>query len=358
MPFDLKYSDMIMFFGTEADKNNGTAKLPYLSKLKYVVRDQENEKITLTFSKNLMEYKEMIPGSTNAISGTSYNHGFIDDVTKWTESEIRQDPVILHAGVPYLIKPNMTKENGSFNRQFDIFADAKADLHSRLQASSALNGRQQMEMIYKGEYTVPAYVVGSGNEETQESLTITNQDDSEFTYNSGQVKYKGENVNYKISKDFNYTFVGSFYKSAMPKYCYFLGWDAKQNKAAFWYNRVLKENEWDWNNETAVICPNFNIDKEIDPAASLKDPARWILTDSDLALDDFSVGGNAKTYTMEFGAVDNIEWNEATGVSEMEVKPLFEDTKVYDVNGRYLGSSLQNLPKGIYVVNGKKYVVK
>ena len=357
VPYDLKYSDMIMFFGTEA-KEGSAAKLPYLSKLKYVVRDQENEKITLTFSKNLMEYKEMIPGSTNAISGTSYNHGFIDDVTKWTESEIRQDPVILHAGVPYLIKPNMTKENGSFKRQFDIFSNTKADLYSRLHASSALNGRQQMEMIYKGEYTVPAYVVGSGNEETQESLTITNQDDSEFTYNSGQVKYKGENVNYKISKDFNYTFVGSFYKSAMPKYCYFLGWDAKQNKAAFWYNRVLKENEWDWNNETAVICPNFKTDKEIDPAASLKDPARWILTDSDLALDDFSVGGNAKTYTMEFGAVDNIEWNEATGVSEMEVKPLFEDTKVYDVNGRYLGSSLQNLPKGIYVVNGKKYVVK
>ena len=154
VPFDLKYSDMIMFFGTEADKNNGTAKLPYLSKLKYVVRDQKNEKITLTFSKNLMEYKEMIPGSKNAISGTSYNHGFIDDETKWTANELSQDPVILHAGVPYLIKPNMTKENGSFNRQFDIFATTKADLHSRLQKSTTLNGSEQMQMIYKGEYTV------------------------------------------------------------------------------------------------------------------------------------------------------------------------------------------------------------
>ena len=31
---------------------------------------------------------------------------------------------------------------------------------------------------------------------------------------------------------------------------------------------------------------------------------------------------------------------------------------VYTVQGQYVGERLQNLPKGIYIVNGKKMVIK
>lgn len=360
-PYDLKYSDLVMFFGTEAKDNNGTAKIPYLSKLMYVVRDGDNGKITLNFSKNLMEYKEMIPGSTNAISGTGYKHGTFSDDQKWSAQELANDPVILHAGVPYLIKPNMTKTgtgtNAYYNRQFDIYADTKADLWSRLATAQNLGGSDLMNLIYEGEYTVPSYVV-SGSESTSDSKEIQNKDGSTFTYNAGTITYKGEQKEYKLSNDFTYTFVGSFFKSLMPKNCYFLGWDSKANKAAFWYNKVSNAQSWDWNNETGIICPNFKTEKEIDPASSLKDPARWVLTEDDLALDDFTTGAGAKSYTMDFGATNYFEMEEATGVSEMVVKPLYEETKVFDTNGRYMGNSMQSLPKGVYIVNGKKYVVK
>ena len=358
-PYDLKYSDLVMFFGTEAEDNNGKAKIPYLSKLMYVVRDVENEKITLTFSKNLMEYKEMIPGTTNKIDGTAYKHGTFSDDQKWSEAELAQDPVILHAGVPYLIKPNMTKTGtGEFNRQFDIFANERANLWSRLVQAQNMSGSDLMNTVYKGEYTVPAYVVGEGDEGTQESLQITNKDNSKFNYASGTIKYNKKDTEYKISTDFTYTFVGSFFKSVMPKFCYFLGWDSKAGKAAFWFNRKEEKDAWNWNNETGIICPNFNTDLEIDPASGLTDPARWIFSSADIKVDDFESTGTAKSYTMDFGATNYFEWDEATGVSEMVVKPLFEETKVYDTNGRFMGSSLQNLPKGVYIVNGKKYIVK
>ena len=129
-------------------------------------------------------------------------------------------------------------------------------------------------------------------------------------------------------------------------------------KAAFWFNRKEEKDAWNWNNETGIICPNFNTNLEIDPASGLKDPARWIFSSADIKVDDFGSTGTAKSYTMDFGATNYFEWNEATGVSEMVVKPLFEETKVYDTNGRFMGSSLQNLPKGVYIVNGKKFVVK
>lgn len=360
VPYDLKYSDMVMFFGTEAAKNNGKAKIPYLSKLMYVIRDQENSRITLMFSKNLMEYKE-------TMTATDHVHGTINDKDargKYTDVEIAQDPVILHAGVPYLIKPNMTKEdNGEYKRQFDIFANEKAGLYQRLKDAAELKGHAQMNLIYNGEYTVPAYVIGEGSENTVDEKKITNRDGSEFTYKSGKIKYFGEQRDYKISKDFTYTFVGTYYNSVMPQYCYFLGWDSKQNKAAFWYNRVEEKDAWNWNNETGIICPNFNTEKAIDPATSLKDPARWILTTksengskADIQCDDFAATGGAKAYTMDFGAVNYFE-GEATGVAEVKAKAA-EQTDVYTADGIYVGNSTKGLAKGLYIVNGKKYIVK
>jgi hypothetical protein len=267
---------------------------------------------------------------------------------------------------------------GKYKRQFDIFKSATSDLYERLHESEELSGTEQMDLVYAGEYTVPAYVVGydaadaasEGLDEDGE-LVITMKDGTTITYQdskkdaANKITYKGKEVSYRISDDFKYTFVGSFYKSVMPQYCYFLGWDSKANRAAFWYSAVQDKSGWNWNNETGIICPNFDTDTKIHKATKVEDPARWTITNasgvSALSSDDFPAGtgvGGAKSYTMDFGATNYFEWDEATGVSEMVVKPMFEETKVYDANGRYMGSSLQNLPKGVYIVNGKKYVVK
>ncbi len=383
-PYDLRYSDMIKFFGV--DRQGFPQKIPYLSKLMYVVRDVENKRITLMFSKNLMEYKEQFLTDNGELTGkeqfTATNelpegrvHGIVDDNTKWTPEELAQDPIILHAGVPYLIRPNLSVDdegNITGTRQFDIYKSANEDLYNRLKKSQDESGTVQKNLVYNGEYTVPAYVVGydspdavyEGLDEDGE-LKITMKDGTTITYQdskkdeSNKLTYNGQKVPYRISADNKYTFVGTFYKSVMPQYSYFLGWDSQANKAAFWYSKVQDQTGWNWNNETGIICPNFNTSLEIHAATEVKDPARWILTaGTDLKSDDFAATGGAKSYTMDFGASNNFEWDEATGISELKKVSLYEDTKVYDINGVYQGSSVQNLPKGVYVVNGKKYVVK
>ncbi len=383
-PYDLRYSDMIKFFGV--DRQGFPQKIPYLSKLMYVVRDVENKRITLMFSKNLMEYKEQFLTDNGELTGkeqfTATNelpegrvHGIVDDNTKWTPEELAQDPIILHAGVPYLIRPNLSVDdegNITGTRQFDIYKSANEDLYNRLKKSQDESGTVQKNLVYNGEYTVPAYVVGydspdAVSEKLDEDgeLKITMKDGTTITYQdskkdeSNKLTYNGQKVPYRISADNKYTFVGTFYKSVMPQYSYFLGWDSQANKAAFWYSKVQDQTGWNWNNETGIICPNFNTSLEIHAATEVKDPARWILTaGTDLTSDDFAATGGAKSYTMDFGASNNFEWDEATGISELKKVSLYEDTKVYDINGVYQGSSVQNLPKGVYVVNGKKYVVK
>lgn len=52
--------------------------------------------------------------------------------------------------------------------------------------------------------------------------------------------------------------------------------------------------------------------------------------------------------------------NEATGIYTPETGKveIFRDARIYSISGQYVGSSLDKLAKGIYVVNGKKIVIR
>lgn len=370
-PYDLRYNDMIAFFGT--NNGIGEVKKPYLSKLMYVIRDVKEGKITLMFSKNLMEYKE-------TIAGTDQVHGTIGDTNddKWTPEELAENPVILHKGVPYLIRPNLMVDdsgNVTSTRQFNIYKTDNPELYKRLNDAAKLGAAAHANMIYDGIYTVPSYVVGLGEEgagteavESTGEKTITNKDRSSFTYkdseHGGKLIYGGKEVSYKISSANTYSFVGSFYKSLMPQYCYFLGWDSNKNCATFWYSAVQDQSGWNWNNETGIICPNFPTGTKISPATGFDDPARWKIADANgtiLKSDDIimSTPACAKNYTMDFGATNYFDMDEATGIKEVVPTTTNSETiNVYNVNGVFMGNSVEGLPKGIYIANGKKFVVK
>ena len=359
LPYDLSYNDMKMFFG-----NKDTGAIPYLSKLRYVVRDYDKEKITLMFSKNLMEYKEVI---TNPSITDDYVHGVIDDEMTYTDAELADDPIILHKGVPYLIRPNIPT---GANRQFDVYQTETPELYKRLIDSQNVPGAALETYIYKGEYTVPAYVIGdNAPEATVESRSFQHaplpsegmSGGPKFTYNSSdQIMYDGKKVSAKISKEFSYTFVGSFFLSILPKYCYFLGWDSDNKRAAFWYNKLGKKDEYAWNNQTGVICANFDTSTQIDPATGLNDPAKWYIPE--VANDDLkgtSATGNAKVYGMDCGgSVDVV----VSGIGKINADNIINDSKsadvIFNMQGVRMSQPLNRLPKGIYIMNGKKYVVK
>lgn len=343
LPFDLKYNDLIKFFGDEK-----TGKMPYLSKLQYVVRDYDLERITMMFSNNLMIYKEDVQGNNV--------HGDINNTTKYSPQELQANPVILHKGVPYLIRPNL-KEGAP--RQWDICQTTDPDLYARIFDSRNVNAGTLESYIYKGEYTVPAYVVGNNSEEaTTNSRTFEMYGDYSKTYSSGLIDYRGGKKQASVSSSFHYTFVGSFFNSVLPQYCYFLGWDNENNCAAFWYNSVTDLTSQNWNVQTGIICPNFDKSTLIHKATSLSDPARWKIT---AVADDKLIGvsSSANNYTMDFGGIAP---SESTGIEEVTATTMVNvnDGIVYNINGQVVRTdgSLQDLSKGVYIVNGKKYVVK
>lgn len=361
LQFDLTKSDMITLFGDRA--NN---KIPYLSKLTYVVRDVENKQIVLTFSKNLLTNKEVVEGENV--------HGVI------TTDAVADNDIVLHAGVPYLIRPNLHVDANNkvdAERQFDIRRTQNEGLYNRMLEAANRKGEEMNELIYRGIYTVPAYVVNDNGTEnvTNDPVSFTQYEGPTFTYNnSDEIVYNKQTTTGKLSTDFCYSFVGSFFLSKMPQYSYFLGWDSKKNKAAFWYNKVPDQDKFTWNNETGIILPNwittrhsiYNPNEEgkgIDPASGLDDPARWIINLSNG--DDFATStGGAKNYTNEsqFGYQAPLWSDEATVILRIDddnvEQPVNGVKGVFNMSGQYMGNSTEGLQKGIYVVNGKKIVVK
>ena len=77
--------------------------------------------------------------------------------------------------------------------------------------------------------------------------------------------------------------------------------------------------------------------------------------------DEVSMINYAKTFAFDFAtsAVNN----ETTGIQDINfntpsTKKGTDSQKVYNLNGQVVGTSLNGLSQGIYVINGKKYIVK
>lgn len=52
-------------------------------------------------------------------------------------------------------------------------------------------------------------------------------------------------------------------------------------------------------------------------------------------------------------------YGETTGVNQVEnVLPVLQQGRVYNLNGQFLGNTTEGLDKGVYIVNGKKFIVK
>lgn len=57
-------------------------------------------------------------------------------------------------------------------------------------------------------------------------------------------------------------------------------------------------------------------------------------------------------------ALDYMINDDATAIQDVTRKPAAQDGRIYSLTGQYEGTSLENLPKGIHIMNGRKFVVK
>lgn len=395
LPYNLTKKEVMLFYGDITANENGAVTtsdaVPQLCVLSNVVRDESRRHITLNFSDNLMT-KKFQKNETTKIW---------EPVTGDGAGAPGDDDVVLHAGVPYLIKP-VFKANA--NRQFDVYGDNNVNtdlsagriavteenypgLNAKLAAAQEINGIPFREMQEKNIYTVPALLPANDDG----SYTGTEE---AYTYEEAPFEINGKK--YVRSKAFDYTFVGSLAKAVIPPFSYFLGYTTKAcfiyadyTTVEFEQNKTDKtpdyKNRMLWNNNSCVICPNMLSESAANAGsynlglgshdglitqATGKQAAQWKIYGTDVTpilSDDIyhtTSVANAKPMDMMF-AMDFalIDVSQTTGIKDIEAEEYISNIAkdnygVYTINGRYVGESLRNLPKGVYIVNGKKYVVK
>lgn len=312
-PFSLTAKEMKDAFGSGVD----------LRKLISVTRDIAGKKITLNFDQN------HLTGAAN-------------------------DAIVLEAGVPYMIKPDI--DDRSNPDHMVLHFEKNHDNDARFAPKSA---DQLINLLNAGKYTVPAYVIN----------------------NTGDYRepVAAEKVNDKdVHKHLKYTMVGTFFQYHFPLYCYFLGWNAKLNGGEggvqfFWNNKLDKVNR-SWNPYTAIIVPHikdvitfYKPNGEFETIHYIYD-AQERFGDTD----DYCDINSAETYTQSAGteAKRNLvstvlefnyeDGNNATGIDNVVKTNPYLNNKVYNMNGQLInnGNNNQRIAKGVYISNGKKFIVK
>lgn len=159
-----------------------------------------------------------------------------------------------------------------------------------------------------------------------------------------QTPWKADN--YKEGEDGKYIFVGNFKNQAIPQYAYFLG---VKNGEVKIFKQLAAANQsretGRWKEYTSIIMTGASFDKETQ---------FWTCADDGVS--KTSTGFNAKF-------IDDTE-ETVTGISEIqnsEKTQVAQDDIVRSINGMVVRrgtTSLEGLPKGLYIVNGKKFIVR
>ena len=64
------------------------------------------------------------------------------------------------------------------------------------------------------------------------------------------------------------------------------------------------------------------------------------------------------TEDMSFVSIDLTYNDDTSGITEVETADKQRNNRIYTISGQFVGTSKENLPAGIYIANGKKFIKK
>ncbi|MDO4958320.1 MAG: hypothetical protein Q4E68_03555 [Prevotellaceae bacterium] len=345
-PFNMTKAQVLEAFGDPT-----TNEYPFVSTLAGVTRESENLKITITMSKNLLKNKLIYEEDENGNETTTVK---CDKSTGFQPSYIKRtlgdDEFVIEADKPYFILPCIPQS------EFDKIAD----------------------QIAAGKYPYRRCEV-TKPELAPDEITFpipTNVHAVNGTH-TAYVGYADEPSD-DVSNVLDYYFVGNYIPQQMPENAYYL-YPYKKNDGSYWSsfyrNNPVKTN-FMWNEYTAIVMAVLNsntsgggkgdrFDSEDGNGYLIKEQEEsWNETTRNYVWkasgkDDFVFfeGTSRQKYsTMNMSRPDDDE--EATMIMTPNAVSISTSDKVYNINGQFVGLDKNNLPKGFYIVGGKKVVVK
>lgn len=324
--FALTKAQLLKAFGNEE-----TGEYPFLSTLASVVRDAKKTDITVVMSKNLLKNKLQFESSyPNTVK---YGKDF---KPAYTLADYGDNDIVIEANKPYFILPCLPEKElllaATGQRKYKVTKVKKYDASGK-------------EMV---KFPEPIHV------------HAVNGDYNAFV--DGNDKSVAD-----TAFAFNYYLVGNYIPVEMPMHSYYLAPSKKSNGedwSSFYHNYPKKDGVM-WDEYTAIVMAK--IDDKIGSRAKgqLKAVEQrysgkthnyiwnavphndWIFFDGTT---------NATPAKSAFGMKLNLDDDFTTSIQLPDDYEISENEKIYNLNGQFVGLDSDNMPKGIYVVGGKKIV--
>lgn len=350
IPYNITKSMLLQAFGVSTDpKYNNKVKLfdgngeyidaasvkgadadrwiyPDVRSLIQVKRSYKNLKVTLCLSEKLFT-PDHCQEITIGTDGQGYEYTDLTD----------DDPIIIKAGMPYLIRPYIPVDTHIKNIGAYLCAYVSQLKEVEPVLFQVIEGSEK-------RYAVPQ----ERGVETQ-ALKLDESTESNRVY---------------VMKDdgtaCKYNFVGSYVDRFIPQYGYYLGKEKGTGKHKFF--RTSKTST-KWNRYSSIITgmstPNY-VNNGAENAKDIKNielQFNGITDDLVILKDEQPKNNSAAAKKLGIAFDDSGSDFLPTSIDEIDVDiALPEDNRIYNVNGTRVAAD--RLKKGIYIQNGKKIVVK
>lgn len=300
---------------------------PDVRTLVQVKRSRNKSLVTFVFSDNLTE-KEVdgIKGADVVIENEGRTYKY---VAPEFVGENDDDPVIIKGGYPYVVKPYLPADKLSL---------------------SAL-GKYLVDIPVVGNSPV-GYTV-SGMARTATAVPYPDHkvhaiDEDKSTAEETSYVYLENNA----AEPYFYHFIGtySYKEKSIPLYSFFLGVEKKTKKHLFF--RATSDGR-EWTRYSALMAGRSAGSIVISPDAEKENIYLDFSCDNDYFGAETGMPSAAKV-VMSFG-----DDGSTTGIRDIHnTENDANSNAVYSVSGRYMGTSVEGLPKGVYVTGGRKFVVR
>ena len=404
VPYDLKKSQVLSLLGVDPTKNaNGEAGVIYeyvcsrdangnpikdsegnytfeykeiqttnvplypdVRALTHVSRSVDNRKMTLHFTK-LIEQSEVNLLSEGESDATVKTHDVTINDTHgqgFTKTELTQDdPIVMKGGHPYLIRAYVPKAWDEKIKNLGMYIMSAA---SSANHAATEKGVEENELPYQyGACTVQA---GSVEMYLPCLKHKVHAFDADANDNINKVVAKDQHTSFSytdtsMDDPILYHFIGTYASTNIPQYAYYIG---KTKDGVHKFSRTTKTT-YTWAPYTAVIVglslPTYDTEHFDDIATGSAGSISNIIVKPGVKGDDLKIYVGEDEKLASSGArlsLGGFSDSTITGIVEIETDTVvrINDNKVYSINGQYMGTSLNNLPKGIYIINGQKKVVK
>mgnify|MGYP002624221797 CR=1 FL=1 len=354
IPFDMTRAQVLELMGIPASTKTVTNKLidnntvtvvpddmmPDIRTLKQVTRNGTNSQVTLILSKNL--------------NGGEYWNIDLSDASQSAYAN-NSNGVVIRGGYPYLIKPYKRITDGFTNLGRVVLARYEFPLDQSTVETGSATSDTYIEI--GGQYT---------GETSKFAKPFTKHKIQASNASEGGSGY----LDYDSSHKYYYTFMGQYWRQALPLYSYYM-------VSHVWYFYKTLQSNYYWNPYKCIINVNTDYNTETNvtnytnestiPEEVAKDEKGHAVFKDALQLvygngndDSFTTSGKEYIFMFDDGITElDSDGNQTTAISRLDNEDVIITTgKVYNMSGQFVGNSIEGLPHGLYIRNGKKVVVK